>query len=150
MAMRRPANVPWQDWFWTNVDKSGECWTWTGSLSRGTSGYGSANAPGRRVHAHRLSWELANGPVPDGLWVLHHCDNPPCVRPDHLHLGTQSENLRAAVSRGRHYWSKKTHCTKGHEYAGDNLYVWKGRRYCRTCVRAYGRANYWRHKAANA
>lgn len=53
------------------------------------------------IKAHRVSWELHNGPIPDGLWVLHHCDNPSCVRPDHLYLGDAADNARDRARRAR-------------------------------------------------
>lgn len=92
------------DRFWSKVariDGDG-CWMWTasvdsdgyGQLSRGSHGDGN-------VKAHRLSWELHNGPIPDGLGVLHRCDTPACVRPDHLFLGTQAENMRDMDRKGR-------------------------------------------------
>ncbi len=88
--------------FWPKVRRGEGCWEWTGA--RSAKGYGRLTA-GRRgdgyLRTHRLSFELAYGPVPDGLFVLHRCDNPPCVRPDHLFLGTKSDNMRDAVSKGR-------------------------------------------------
>lgn len=87
------------DRFWAKVDRSGECWTWTASAH--SFGYGRFGI-GRRVFtAHRVAWELVNGPVPGGLHVCHRCDNPPCVRPDHLFLGTAKENLRDMIAKGR-------------------------------------------------
>jgi HNH endonuclease len=85
--------------FWARVRKTDACWEWTGSTRH--FGHGHLNVSGRRVLAHRFSWELANGPIPPGLQINHHCDNPPCVRPDHLYLGTQADNTRDRVERGR-------------------------------------------------
>jgi hypothetical protein len=89
--------------FWSKVDKSGACWLWTGCVRRLNDNYKqpwfTVNKIGRR--AYRVAWELTNGPIPPGLQVMHDCDNPVCVRPDHLRLGTQQENMRDMVSRGR-------------------------------------------------
>lgn len=90
--------------FWRHVERSEHgCWTWTATRAR--FGYGQIASGGRGGHmlrAHRVSWELHNGPIPDGLWVLHKCDNPACVRPDHLFLGTHADNMRDCIAKGRH------------------------------------------------
>jgi predicted XRE-type DNA-binding protein len=94
--------------FWPKVAQSGpdDCWPWTGAAE--VSGYGkvftgrNADGTSQFVKAHRLSWELANGrPIPDGLYVLHACDNPPCVNPAHLRVGTLAENVADRVERNR-------------------------------------------------
>ena len=87
--------------FWSKVDKSGDCWLWTGA--RDHRGYGRFQV-GRRhgtVLAHRLAWELHYQPIPDGILVCHTCDNPPCIRPDHLFQGTQRDNMGDASAKGR-------------------------------------------------
>ncbi len=92
---------PLEERFWAKVRKSDGCWEWTGAANRqgyGRIALGRASGPRR---AHRIAWELTHGPVPDGLWVLHHCDNPPCVRPDHLWLGTRADNARDCRLKGR-------------------------------------------------
>lgn len=80
---------------WELDQKSG-CWLWIGC--KGLGGYGYFDRKG----AHRFSYEHYKGPIHDGLWVLHSCDTRMCVNPDHLHLGTNSDNIREAVARGRH------------------------------------------------
>jgi hypothetical protein len=85
--------------FWGQVDRSGAgCWEWQGS--RYPSGYGHFLG---REYAHRRAFELANGPVPAGRLVCHHCDNKPCCRPDHLYAGTPADNRRDFALRGRPY-----------------------------------------------
>ena len=86
--------------FWSAVDKSGECWTWMRAAS--STGYGAVTINQRQRAAHRVAWELTSGPIAEGLQVLHRCDNPACVRPEHLFLGTQADNMRDMVSKGRH------------------------------------------------
>ena len=85
--------------FWSRVDKSGECWVWT--AGRMSTGYGYFNFAKERRGAHRAAWEFTYGPIPDGLHVCHHCDNPPCVRPDHLFVGTRKDNMRDMLAKGR-------------------------------------------------
>lgn len=87
-----------------HLDKSDgpdACWPWQGTVNGG--GYGKMTVTtGLRRYAHRVSWELVNGPIPKGLNVLHHCDNPPCCNPAHLWIGTQRDNMNDKVSKGRH------------------------------------------------
>lgn len=110
------------------------CWEWLGNKDR--TGYGRFGRGGRA--AHRFAYRLWNGPIPDGLSVLHRCDNPGCVKPGHLWLGTQSDNLRDMASKGRHANQRKTHCKHGHEFTPENIYIAGGtRRQCRACRRGY-------------
>lgn len=89
--------------FWSKVDKSGgldACWEWQGW--RRSDGYGECKKNGKRhIRAHRVAWEFINGPIPDGLNVLHKCDNPPCCNPAHLFLGTHFDNMADMTQKGR-------------------------------------------------
>ncbi len=88
-----------EKWFWTRVHTSGECWEWTGG--RNADGYGKCQINGKTLLAHRVAWSLAHGQDPGHNVVLHLCDNPACVRPDHLRLGTQADNVRDMFSKRR-------------------------------------------------
>ena len=86
--------------FWSKVVKIDDgCWLWTAALL--LDGYGQIWLGQTMERAHRLSWIIHFGPIPEGLCVLHTCDNPPCVRPGHLFLGTQLDNVRDAIRKGR-------------------------------------------------
>ena len=91
----------WAERYQEKVDVHGEdeCWEWKAYRTR--EGYGQLWLNGNATCAHRLAWELANGPIPEGLCVLHHCDNPGCVNPSHLFLGTRIDNNHDRDEKGR-------------------------------------------------
>mgnify|MGYP001561748375 CR=1 FL=1 len=109
------------------------CWEWTGGKRR--RGYGQFSIGNRDLCAHRVAWMFANLDTPPSiLQVCHKCDNPKCVRPDHLFLGTKSDNMRDAVAKGRLAAQNKMICKHGHPYTSENTALdWRGRRYCISC-----------------
>ena len=135
--------------FWSRVDCSGEaseCWLWTGVK---IDGYGQLRAPhGKRLLAHRYSAMLHLGMFDQRLQVLHHCDTPACVRPDHLYFGTPADNMRDRDERGRNANAAKTQCKNGHAFTEANT-AWRTAtrtrgpsRACRACARERARRRY--------
>lgn len=98
--------------FWDKTNKNGPngCWEWMACLRRG---YGILSVNKRAQLAHRFSWELHNGPIPKGMHICHHCDNPKCVNPDHLFIGTHQDNMQDMVAKGR--------AVKGERVGGSKL-----------------------------
>jgi hypothetical protein len=110
MKHNYPIRQSFTERFWAKVKRTTGCWVWQGAVAgippnhlygyiqRGRRGEGLIRAP-------RASWELAHGDIPEGMVVCHHCDNPLCVRPDHLFLGTRSDNNRDAIAKGRRVYA---------------------------------------------
>ena len=119
------------DRFWSKVTPVGldECWEW--QASRDGRGYGMLRTERGVRRAHRVAWELAHGPVPDGTVFLHSCDNPPCVNVAHLRIGTRAENAADRDSKGRHV------ALRGEEH-GSHILTEDQVRVIRRAPRQYG------------
>jgi hypothetical protein len=103
--------------FWTKVSKNGDCWNWTGAVNN--KGYGQFHLKGKTVLAHRVSFEDFNGPIKEGMWVLHRCDNPRCVNPNHLFLGDASTNMQDCAAKGRLGFQRLPR--RGEDHSGSKL-----------------------------
>jgi hypothetical protein len=115
---RKAADDRFREHFWGRVSKSGlfhpvcgQCWEWTGARFR--YGYGAQGWKGKNHKAHRIAWELVNGPIPDGMCICHHCDNPPCCNPAHLFLGTMQDNMDDKHAKGRQWYPRPFDPVKG-------------------------------------
>jgi hypothetical protein len=123
--------------FWARIDKSGECWLWTGSKT--TAGYGNLCIQRKWWYAHRLAYELVVGAIPPGLVLDHLCRVRHCANPAHLEPVTDGENMR----RGLAPYGLRTRCKRGHDITDPaNVYVQPdGGKRCRPCALEYARAN---------
>lgn len=139
--------------FWRKVHITPGCWLWQGKPDKG--GYGVLNVTdGKRMLAHRFSYELHAGPIPEGLHIDHLCKVTMCVNPAHLEAVTPYENWRRSDSPAT-IASRKTHCKRGHPLSGDNLRLVRSSRdpermwrQCKECKRVELRKQYWRRKEA--
>lgn len=113
--------------FWSKVDKSGECWLWTGTLTY--DGYGIFGVKGERTGAHRWAWRLAGREIPEGMHLDHLCRVRNCVRLDHLEVVTPAENNRRSASPTAAN-AQKSHCPR---CDGEYSYDRNGGRYCQPC-----------------
>lgn len=137
--------------FWAKVlvpASVDDCLLWAKTYA---SGYGYLHLRGKNVPAHRISYQLANGPIPEGKVIDHLCHNPRCVNPNHLEAVSQQENvLRGYVIPVAASWRgpRKQHCKRGHEFTPENTYTNpKGERVCRQCRRGRSAAARQRAKA---
>lgn len=143
--------MPWRKRLLIRIDFSAGldgCWLWPAGSDR----YGRIMRARSLVLAHRAVWEEFIGPIPNGLEMHHKCMVTMCVNPLHLEVVTHKQNMMRPDGGGRKMAEAnlaKTHCPRGHPYAGDNLYYKKqgANRLCRTCSRAASRRYYWEKKA---
>lgn len=130
--------IPMEQRFWSKVNKTNGCWEWQAALDK--DGYGRIGTPGKpsfSVKAHRYSWMLHFGDFDRRMLVCHHCDNPSCVRPEHLFLGTAKDNSQDMSRKQRGKGQSKESCVNGHPRDRANTYIRKDRdgrnRQCRAC-----------------
>jgi HNH endonuclease len=107
--------------FWAKVEKTDDCWLWTGAFRR--NGYGAFKLDGHVVATHRLSYELGHGAIAEGLLVLHTCDIRACVNPKHLFLGSYLDNTLDAMKKGRHHYATQPKLTASDVMAIRRLYA---------------------------
>jgi len=141
--MKKFPSTPPEIRFWRFVTKGPvtDCWLWQGV--KNNKGYGmfgvgrdARTGKHRNMLAHRFSYQMELGHIPEGKYLCHTCDNPACVNPYHLFVGDQLANMRDRLAKGRHHYGNRTHCSKGHEYTVVGFYKGRteGGRVCRVCA----------------
>lgn len=127
-----------------NSVRKGSCMVWASTIN--SNGYGTINVKSKTKRVHRVAYELARGPIPDGLSLDHLCRNRACINPDHMEPVTRQVNSLRGVGPSA-VNAKKTHCINGHELTGDNVRTYLGQygkpnRRCQACAREYRRRYY--------
>lgn len=147
LGQTRPKPRSLEERFWEKVERRGrdDCWTWLGSKT--VDGYGRIGHNGKVRAATHISWEMHHGAdFPPGMLACHSCDNPECVNPAHLFVGSKQDNADDMVRKGRSTKDRRrSHCVHGHALTPDNVYVYavNGARQCATC-RAIRSAQFYR------
>ena len=124
-----------------SIDDSTGCWLWKDAVDH--DGYGVITVDRRQLRANRFVAHLYFGfDLNSNLLICHKCDNPPCVNPEHLFVGTPSDNMQDSVRKGRNFCASKIMCKRGHDLNKDNVLLYKNTRYCRVCrrIRERGRS----------
>lgn len=120
------------DRFLAKIQKTETCWLWTAMTNAG--GYGRIKIGRKNEIASRVSYKIYKGAIPAGMLVLHHCDNPPCVNPEHLFLGTQADNMNDMYQKQRGPSKVNWICSRGHNKLEVGFYrTTRGSNYCREC-----------------
>lgn len=126
-----------------SVESASQCWVW--SLARDKDGYGVAHQGKKNIRAHRVSYEVFIGQIPEGMGVLHKCDNPPCCNPEHLFLGNNQDNMDDMVAKGRK--PRKIYCPQGHPYTEPNvIFESDGSQKCKICKKKREKLSYAKRK----
>lgn len=107
-------NLSLKERFFKYVNKTDSCWIWTGSPN--STGYGNLDIDGKKVKAHRVSWILHKGEIPEGMYICHTCDTPLCVNPEHLFLGTAKSNMQDMKDKGRRNYHHCPICLELHRF----------------------------------
>lgn len=158
MRTHPPTHSRLRSLFWAKVNKFGEipkhvpsvgrCWMWT-ACTQGN--YGKFALFIKPVAAHRVAYMLFRGEIPRGMFVLHKCDVPLCVRPSHLYIGTHSDNMRDSVNKKRHVDARKLSCIHGHKFTKSNTHIRiRNSRKSRICLRCVLLAGVKRYMAATS
>lgn len=144
--MSRTSSKTIDERFWEKVDKQSgadDCWLWLGHISK--NGYGQITFNNKTYKAHRFSYQISVGEIPNGLQLDHLCRTRNCVNPAHLEPVEQAENIRRGISPTS-INAQKTHCHKGHEFTEENTYIKQGYRQCRKCKAEEAAIYYKNHK----
>ncbi len=131
------------------VLKSDGCHLWQGYKDK--DGYGRFRLLNKKETASRIAYRISFGSIPKGMLICHTCDNPPCVNPKHLFIGTYKDNAvdRESKNRGNSLFYEqklRTSCPSGHPYSDENTYLWRGHRLCRECRRKASMRSYYRRQ----